>query len=116
MIKPIFRIFDYQKTIEFYIDWLGFKIDWENRPENAPVYMQISMGDIVLHLSEHHGDGVPGARAIADFTDVKEYHAKLLAKKYKYNRPGIQTSEWNTIWFMVDDPFGNKLTFSEEIK
>ncbi|WP_228377066.1 glyoxalase superfamily protein [Chryseobacterium sp. FH2] len=22
----IFRFFDYQKTIEFYIDWLGFEI------------------------------------------------------------------------------------------
>lgn len=28
---PILRIFDYQKAIEFYIDWLGFEIVWEHR-------------------------------------------------------------------------------------
>lgn len=39
---PIFRIFDYDKAIEFYTKWLGFNIDWQDRedPEdNSPVYM-----------------------------------------------------------------------------
>ncbi|HMT30094.1 MAG TPA: glyoxalase superfamily protein, partial [Bacteroidia bacterium] len=30
-VKPIFRIFEYKKAIEFYVDFLGFKIDWENK-------------------------------------------------------------------------------------
>nr|WP_317168533.1 glyoxalase superfamily protein [Chryseobacterium sp. LAM-KRS1] len=25
-VIPVLRIFDYNKTIEFYIDWLGFEI------------------------------------------------------------------------------------------
>jgi hypothetical protein len=29
-VVPIFRIFDYKKATEFYVDWLGFKIDWEH--------------------------------------------------------------------------------------
>lgn len=29
-VIPILRIFDYKKAIEFYIDWLGFKINWEH--------------------------------------------------------------------------------------
>ncbi|MEP7229033.1 MAG: glyoxalase superfamily protein [Ginsengibacter sp.] len=29
-VIPILRIFDHKKAIEFYIDWLGFKIDWEH--------------------------------------------------------------------------------------
>jgi len=34
-VIPIFRIFDYQKTIEFYVDWLGFMLShfqffWES--------------------------------------------------------------------------------------
>jgi Glyoxalase superfamily protein len=28
-VIPVLRIFDYKKTIEFYIEWLGFVIDWE---------------------------------------------------------------------------------------
>jgi hypothetical protein len=40
---PILRIFDEAKAKEFYIDFLGFKVDWEHRFEaGLPLYMQIS--------------------------------------------------------------------------
>ncbi|HVC64682.1 MAG TPA: glyoxalase superfamily protein, partial [Candidatus Dormibacteraeota bacterium] len=40
---PIFRIFDVEKAKEFYVDFLGFRVDWEHRfDETAPLYMQIS--------------------------------------------------------------------------
>lgn len=112
-VKPILRIFDYDKAIEFYIDWLGFKIDWEDKPANAPVYLQVSLDDIELHLSEHHGDCSPGARVcIEDFKGLKEYHSQLMAKDYKYNRPGIEKTLWKTKCMEVIDPFGNRLTFN----
>ncbi|MEK7253441.1 MAG: glyoxalase superfamily protein, partial [Bacteroidota bacterium] len=42
-IIPVLRIFDYAKMKEFYLDWLGFTIDWEHTfGENSPVYLQIS--------------------------------------------------------------------------
>lgn len=115
--RPIFRIFDYAKAIEFYIDWLGFKVDWEHKPENTPVYMQVSLGDIVLHLSEHYGDCSPGARVhIENFPGLKEYHKQLIAKKYKFMRPGIGKTPWNpkTDCMEVIDPFGNRMTFTAE--
>ncbi|PKB17626.1 glyoxalase superfamily protein [Flavobacterium sp. 5] len=70
--RPIFRIFDYQKAIEFYIDWLGFKIDGEHTfGENFPLYIMISLGDLKIHLTEHHGDCSPGARIhIENFPDL----------------------------------------------
>ena len=50
-----------EKAREFYIEFLGFAVDWEHRFEGvAPVYMQVSRGNLVLHLSEHHGDACPG--------------------------------------------------------
>ncbi|MCE4067029.1 hypothetical protein LXM63_18155 [Chryseobacterium gleum] len=62
-IIPILRIFDYQKTKEFYVDWLGFEIVWEHYfDENTPVYMEVKRENIIFHLSEHHGDGTPGTR------------------------------------------------------
>lgn len=52
---PILRIFDEAKAREFYIDFLGFKTDWEHRfGPDLPLYMQISRDGCVLHLSEHH--------------------------------------------------------------
>lgn len=112
-VKPIFRIFDYKKAIEFYIDFLGFKIDWENKQEGFPVYMQISRGDIVLHLSEHHGDASPGSNIFVEFKDVKEYNKELLDKNYKYNKPGIDETPWNTLEMKVHDPFGNRISFNQ---
>jgi hypothetical protein len=53
---PILRIFDVGKAREFYVDYLGFAVDWEHRFEpTLPVYMQVSRAGLVLHLSEHHG-------------------------------------------------------------
>ena len=44
-VIPIFRIFDVAKAHEFYLGYLGFKIDWEHRFEpGMPLYTQISRG------------------------------------------------------------------------
>lgn len=116
LVKPILRIFDYDKALAFYIRWLGFRIDWEHRPEGSPAYLQISLGDITLHLSEHHGDSSPGARVfIDDFAHLSAFHQQLLAKSYKYNKPGIDTPAYDptALEMTVIDPFGNRLTFVE---
>ena len=118
-VKPIFRMFDYAKAIEFYVDWLGFKIDWENNLEGVPVYMQLSLGDVQFHLSEHHGDASPGSQfRVEDFAGLKEYHQLLIGKQYKYNYPGLEVPEWNTdsIEMTVNDPFLNRITFVEVLK
>jgi uncharacterized glyoxalase superfamily protein PhnB len=113
-VIPILRIFDYQKAIEFYIEWLGFKIDWEHRFEpNTPVYMQISKDNFVIHLSEHHGDTTPGSKVFLTCTDIIEYHEELIDKKYKYNRPGIGEAFYGALCFEVIDPFHNKISFNE---
>jgi uncharacterized glyoxalase superfamily protein PhnB len=112
-VKPIFRIFDYKKAVEFYINFLGFKIDWENKPEGLPVYMQVSRGDVTLHLSEHHGDAAPGSNIFVEYKNVREYNKELLDKKYKYNRPGVEETPWNTLEMKVHDPFGNRISFNQ---
>lgn len=110
----IFRIFDEAKAREFYIDWLGFKVDWEDRPEDQPIYMQISRGDLVLHLSEHHGDCCPGARLFVTMSRsaIDKYFDELTAKDYKYNKPGMGSAPWTDACFDVFDPFGNRLSFN----
>ena len=60
-VVPVFRIFSLDKAREFYLDFLGFKVDWEHRfAPDLPVYMQVSRAGLAFHLSEHHGDGTPG--------------------------------------------------------
>ena len=114
---PVFRIFDYSKAMEFYNSWLGFHVDWEAKPDDTPAYLQISLQGIVLHLSENHGDGSPGAHVHIDvFSGLREFHQQLLNKNYKYMRPGIGPAPWDekTLCMEVIDPFGNRLTFTGE--
>lgn len=115
-VIPVLRIFDYNKAIEFYIDWLGFKIVWEHRfEENAPIYMEVEKDGITLHLSEHHGDGSPNTHVFIWCEGVREYHKELIDKKYKYNRPGIEETFYGALAFTANDPFNNKITFNEKI-
>lgn len=115
-VIPILRIFDEAKAREFYIDWLGFSVDWEHRfDSNTPLYMQVSKEDIVLHLSEHHGDGCPGAKVFIETSEgLAGYQKLLIEKNYKYGHPGLEEAPWNAITLTLHDPFGNKLLFSEK--
>ncbi len=113
---PILRIFDVQKAREFYVDWLGFSVDWEHRfTDDAPLYMQVSRGGLTLHLSEHHGDCSPGARVFIRTEQAVELHQELSAKAYPYNNPGIGPTAWNSLCLEVADPFGNRLTFDQSM-
>lgn len=116
-VKPVLRIFGYQQALDFYVHWLGFTVDWEHRfEEGSPVYFQVSRGDIVLHLSEHSGDGTPGTHVfIDDFANLAAYHKELLEKKYKYNRPAIVVPFYdeNALQVKLIDPFHNLLILAE---
>jgi catechol 2,3-dioxygenase-like lactoylglutathione lyase family enzyme len=115
-VIPVLRIFDYNKAVEFYVDWLGFKIEWEHVfEEGMPKYMEVSRDGIVFHLSEHHGDGTPGTHVFIWCNGVAEYHKELIAKKYKYNRPGLEKSFYGSLEFTVNDPFNNKISFNEKL-
>jgi uncharacterized glyoxalase superfamily protein PhnB len=113
---PIFRIFDEEKAKEFYLNFLEFELDWEHRFEDEmPLYMQISNGGLYLHLSEHHGDCSPGASIRIEVDNIRLFQANLLSKKYKYSRPGIEKTSWNTLEVSVTDPFGNRIVFFESM-
>jgi len=113
------RVSDFARSKRFYaalFDFLGFKVDWEHRFEgNFPIYMQVSLGDCVLHLSEHYGDGSPGASIRIAVTNLDAYRDMLLAREFKYARPGIQTMPWGTREMTIRDPSHNRLSFEEPV-
>ena len=115
-ITPILRIFDIAKADEFYLGFLGFVVDWDHRfDDSAPLYRQISRDGLILHLSEHHGDGCPGARLRITMRGVEAFQKELAAKKYRYMRPGLEKTPWRTLETGVIDPFGNHIFFCEPL-
>ena len=111
---PILRMFDEAKAREFYVDFLGFVVDWEHRFENGtPLYMQVSKDGCVIQLSEHYGDASPGAAVRIETTELDAFQQQLSGKKYRYANPGApQETPWGTRELTIQDPFGNKLIFS----
>jgi catechol 2,3-dioxygenase-like lactoylglutathione lyase family enzyme len=113
---PVIRMFDVIKAKEFYVDFLGFTIDWEGHIfEGAPLYMQLSRAGLTLHLSEHHGDAAPGGTTLVRTKGIEKFHAELLAKDYKYNHPALDIAPYGARVMYTIDPFGNRLRFEQEI-
>jgi catechol 2,3-dioxygenase-like lactoylglutathione lyase family enzyme len=113
---PIIRIFSEEKAREFYVDFLGLTVDWEHRfEENFPLYMQVRRSDLILHLSEHHGDATPGSTIFVPMQDIDPFHAELQRKHYKYGKPGVEPLPWGRVLETVD-PFGNRIRFCESPK
>ncbi|WP_294209853.1 glyoxalase superfamily protein [uncultured Chryseobacterium sp.] len=114
-IIPVIRIFDYQKAVEFYMNWLGFEMVWEHRFENhSPAYMEIIKDGMVFHLSEHHDDATPGSSTFIWGQGIAEYQRELIDKNYPYNRPGLEKTFYEAVSFTVIDPFGNRIIFNEK--
>lgn len=110
---PILRMFSVDKAYAFYLDFLGFKLDWEHRFEpDLPLYAQVHRDALVLHLSEHHGDGTPGTALFLPIEDIGAFHRELSVKHYGYARPGIEEMPWGRE-MQIADPFGNMLRFCE---
>jgi uncharacterized glyoxalase superfamily protein PhnB len=111
---PILRIFSVEKAKEFYLDFLGFKVDWVHQfGEDHPIYMQISRGDLILHLSEHYGDASPGSTVFEEMTGIEEFHREITSKNYRFMRPGIEDTFYGARVVEVIDPFGNRIRFNE---
>lgn len=111
---PILRIFSVDKAKEFYLDFLGFRLDWEHRfGDDFPLYCQVSRSGLTLHLSEHYGDATPGSAIFVPIDDVDALHRELTEKQYTYAKPGVEEEDWGR-QLQVRDPFGNRICFSQQ--
>ncbi|MBC2655017.1 VOC family protein [Pseudomonas sp. MSSRFD41] len=113
---PVLRIFDEAEARAFYLDFLGFHLDWQHRcTHDLPLYMQVSRGECVLHLSEHQGDGSPGAALRIHTDELEDFQQQLLARQLPFTDPRIQAMPWGSLDMTIDDPFGNRLVFTRTI-
>lgn len=112
---PVLRIFNVDKAKEFYLDFLGFSLDWEHRfAPDLPLYAQIRRDGLILHLSEHYGDATPGSTVFARVDDLRALEVELNARQYGFSRPSAEPVDWG-LQMQISDPFGNNLRFCQQI-
>ncbi len=106
---------DEEKAKEFYAEYLGFSVDWEHRfGDGFPLYLQVSRGECVIHLSAHDGDCCTGAAMRIQTLGLANFHEEL-NKKIQRVVLSIEKMPWGTEDMSVRDPFGNRLTFYSEV-
>ena len=58
----------------------------------------------------------PGMTMSIEVDGLDEYQEALLAKQYGFSRPGKpETTDWGTREMTIADPFGNRITFFENV-
>ena len=111
---PTLRILNYQKSIDFYTNYLGFTVNWEHRfVPIEPVYIQVSLHGLVLHLSENKRFD-PGVIVFVDTKRIRYLHKTLYTRNQAVT-PEVETTPWQTLQMEIEDPAGNLLRFNETV-
>ncbi len=89
---PILRVFDEAAALAFYVDYLGFRVDWRNETGgHEPLYAQLSRGDARVHLSGHHGDASPGSGVLVPVPDALACSSRSRPRSMRTRTPVSRT-------------------------
>lgn len=114
-VIPQLRITNAERSLAFYVDGLGFKVDWKHQFEPGfPLFFQITREGQTIFLTEHTGDCEVGGAVYFHVPDAGTCYAE-------FQKNGIvattepQNTPWGTCEFMLTDPDGNKLRFANDL-
>jgi catechol 2,3-dioxygenase-like lactoylglutathione lyase family enzyme len=108
-VMPTLRMTSYARSKKFYVDGLGFNIDWEHRfKPDFPVFMQVSRDGLAFFLTEHTGDCPVGGLVHLYVPDVDAWYAEFQAKGVPVKEPPSQSLQGLRDMTIVD-PDGNRL-------
>jgi catechol 2,3-dioxygenase-like lactoylglutathione lyase family enzyme len=108
-VIPTLRITDEARSRAFYVDQLGFRVDWEHRFEpHLPVLLQVSRDGMTLYLSQHAMDCAVGGLVHLFVDRVDDWHAELGGKGVAVELPPTD-QPWGLREMHVVDPDGNRL-------
>jgi catechol 2,3-dioxygenase-like lactoylglutathione lyase family enzyme len=106
---------DWDRSRKFYIDGLGFTIDWEHRFEpHLPVFAQLTRNGLSLFLSGHRGDCQVGGAAYFFVPDVDAWYQDFTIRGVRPEAPP-QVTDYHVREMTVIDPDGNRLRFGTRL-
>ena len=73
---------------------------------------EVLKADVFQHARLKFRQHVHIAALRIEIVDVDAYRAALLAKRFKFSRPGAKLMPWGSRDMTIADPFGNRLTFT----
>ena len=104
--RPVFFVVDLQRTLRFYTDGLGFKLDWHSNDGKGTV-CQVSRSDceIILCQDAKRHDKT---RLFIELTaeGLRDFQRELVERSIPHT-----TTWWGYDTTQIDDPDGNELFF-----
>ena len=114
---PVLRMLDEEKNKRFYLEFLGYTCDWEHRftPDSAdsPLYMQIRLGESVIHLNGHADSEAPTTEVRIPVKGLQAYCDHLSEKCQGDEKPELVDPRYSgeNQDMNIYDPSGNLLVF-----
>jgi catechol 2,3-dioxygenase-like lactoylglutathione lyase family enzyme len=108
-IIPILRVKSVAAGIRFYVDVLGFKVDWGG--EDGSTFASVSCDGRAIMLAQGE-QGQPGTWIWIGVEDIEPLFAEYKAKGVKFREPPT-----NYPWayeMKIEDPDGHVLRFGSE--
>ncbi len=111
-VVPAFRSADLARSRAFYLEGLGFRVDWEWReaPE-LPGFLQISCEGLALYLTQRAGDCAPGGLAYLYVDEVGRW-AERARERGLAIESGPLDQPWGNRELALVDPDGNRLVIA----
>jgi catechol 2,3-dioxygenase-like lactoylglutathione lyase family enzyme len=115
-VVPALRITDCARSRAFYVDGLGFHIEWEHRFEpHLPVFMRVSRDGLAFYLTEHEGDCQVGGLVHLYVPDVDAWYAECLRKGVPVKEAPNESLAGLRDMTVVD-PDGNQLRIGTRLR
>jgi catechol 2,3-dioxygenase-like lactoylglutathione lyase family enzyme len=112
-VVPQLRITDARRSLTFYVDGLGFRVDWEHRfGPGFPLFLQLTRAGQSIFLTEHEGDCKVGGAVYITLPDVDAYHRELVSRGIITAEPPSDTPGLPRE-MVLTDPDGNRLRFAQ---
>ena len=109
-IVPVFGVGSYEETVSHYVEWLGFKVDWEYREEQLPFVISITSDGFSFMLAEAETSN--GSWTTIYVSDLEAMSEELNSRRS--NSVKIEIYPPNDIaQIHVMDPWKNLLVFEQ---
>ncbi|MGI9473968.1 MAG: glyoxalase superfamily protein [Rubripirellula sp.] len=113
---PVLRMLDENQSKRFYLEYLGFEVDWEHRFSedlSSPLYMQIRQGDSILHLNGHAESDAPTTEVRIPVEGLERFCEHLCQITVGEEKPEVVDPryEGRRTDMNLYDPSGNLIVF-----
>lgn len=111
-VIPTFRITNDDRSKAFYLEQLGFELEWEHRFEpHFPVFMSVVRDGMRLYLSQHRGDCQVGGLVHFVVPAVDEWALEFQQRGVQLTQPPNDDLGFRNM--TITDPDGNQLRFMQ---